>query len=113
MLPLLAAVACGGDPIRRNAERVMQRTTPAGVVGPYLSFARSPAGVDAEWSFQLTISWAAYSSWVVDRLAPDYSCKADAAAVHCTQVLEGDIYRVTLTSPDGTSVRVVFTARPG
>lgn len=29
MLSLLPAVACGGDPVRREAERVMQRTMPA------------------------------------------------------------------------------------
>lgn len=115
LLPLLALVACGSDPIRLDAERVMQRTTPPRSVTPYLSFARSQAGADAEWSFQLTTSWRDYSAWAVERLTPDFTCRAEAEAVRCYRALDGDGYSLTLApsrSGDVMSVRAVFAARP-
>ena len=91
----------------------MQRTVPAGQ-NPYFSFTRSDVGADAEWTFDLTVSWAEYSKWVAERLAPEYSCKVDPGALLCHRTYAGDSYTLTLraSGPGAASVRAVFIARP-
>jgi hypothetical protein len=110
-LCVATTIACGDDPVPREAERLLEQTTPARVATPYLSLTRNTTGVDAEWTFRLTVSWADYRMWVVDRLAPDYSCKIDATTVRCSRALAGDTYTVAITPRENNEVRVVFTAR--
>ena len=109
-------VACVGDPIRREAEAVMARTTPAGAERPSLSApTRGRMSVEYTWVVQITTPWPTYAKWAANRLSPMFTCRESAHAVECVRTVTGDTLtvRLSLLNPsDAHTVYGVFTARP-
>lgn len=98
---LLAALACANDDAaRREAERAVEVTLPAGAVQPVMTFARNSSGISANWHFEITVGWTEYSQWVADRLRGRFICQVavDRPVVECTRELDADLYTLTLTA---------------
>jgi hypothetical protein len=115
---LLVLGACGRDAaIRRQAQRVLERTVPPDAATPYLSaLHRSDWRSEASWEFETKGEFPAYTRWVVDRMPAGFErVQTENGTLVFMRELDGDSQRVRLQIVQkGPPLRIrgTFTARP-